>query len=265
MIICSNKERSKRSLSRPKWDDIDSSHFVTLVGVRKMTSEFGFLLRHYWTPITNLYYRLSVQQRRADRQKSFLTQTMKQSMEKCDADRCVWRQSILDSSDQKQEMIGLVPSQTEEILCEYNRSIQTFQANSIFDFTTSPVDMEKAQVQAFLRLPILCPLLPVSLGFQWYIKSKHGYLNFQLESMSVVREMTIVFIRRKGFFSLDHFFQNGNIFSHRFQVKREGLTAYALERSIILEDRVHDTIRDSAGILDGINMWTTKCLTQSSL
>jgi hypothetical protein len=265
MVICLNEERSKRALPRLEWDDIDSSHFVTLVGVRKMTSEFGFLLRHYWTPMTDLYYRLSVRQCSVDRQKLFLTQTIKQSMKKCNADRCVWRQTILDSSDRQQEMIGLVASQTEEILCEYNRSTQTFHANPIFDFTTSLVDMDKAQVQAFLGLPILCPLLPVLLGFRWYIKSKYGYLNFQLESMSVVGEMPVVFIRRKGFFSLDCFFQNDNIFSHRFQVKREGFTAYALERSVVLEDRVYDTIRDSDGTLDGIEMWTTKCLTQSSL
>jgi hypothetical protein len=174
-----------------------------------------------------------------------ITERITRSPCKCNAEAFWWRETVLaDSDDQSTDGVtegatdGLVPffpTAREKHFCIYDRSTQTFRTREITGFDSVPVSVEEARIQAFLRQPILTPLLPIPMGFQWHVPSESGYMNFQLESETTVGGMSVLFIRRHGRFPLDGF----------GIIEREGVTAYALERSTVLEDRTRDRIADS--------------------
>ncbi|MDR1965050.1 MAG: hypothetical protein LBQ50_14860 [Planctomycetaceae bacterium] len=262
MIIGQNKKRNDQLPSPGDWDTIDTNVLKPLVGFRSMTTEFGFLFRHYWMPSTDLYYRRSIHQQLRG-QESGIVQTVRKKMVKCDADRCVWRQKVIDSNTQNSNVVSFFSLSTEEYLCEYNRSKQIFQSNPILDF--EPSNRVDNRIQAFLQLSFLNPVLPVPLGFHWHIQSEKSYLDFQIESFERIGTMPVVFVRRSGKLTLPHFFQDGICHPHLFQIEREGISVYALDRSMIIEDRTHDTVRDDNNFLNGLELWTKIKLIKSCM
>lgn len=171
-----------------------------------MNRRFGVLLRHYWIPATELTY---------EQTEDGVTRSFTRTMGKCDSDVCVWRQ--------------------EGLLHIYNRSEQTYRTREILGFTEIPEDENEARNNAFLHVPVLTPLLPIPLGFQWHVASENGYMNFTLDSL---HDDTAI-ISRNG------------IFSGR---ERNGVTAIAVERSVILEDRYHDRFGDGTEIRGSLKL-----------
>jgi len=199
------------------WDAIHPDSLLNLAGVRRVTHEFGFLLRHYWMPGTELTYERVTESTRA---------RIVRRPGKCNADAIWWRETVQDSSDDSVRSV---------CFCIYDRSAQTFRTQGILDETIEPESIEDARIQAFWNQPILTPLLPIPLGFQWHVSAENGYMDFLLESETTVGDMPVLFVRRYGRFTLDG---SG-------PVEREGITAYALDRSVVLEDRTRDRLVDT--------------------
>ena len=199
---------------------IDPGILLPLVGVRRMPYRFGVLLRHYWLPATKLEYIRTENDEQV--------QQVVRQMVSCDADACIWRESVGE----------------DERLCTYNRSHQTFRAKRVLETIDFPEDDNEAKNEAFLRMPVLTPLLPIPIGFQWHVRSDNGFMEFTLDSEFVANDMKIVFIRRAGCF---------------LGRKRDGMTAIAVDRSVVLEDRYSDSFDD------GTESYSTFKLTKSTL
>jgi len=69
------------------WDAIDPSELLELVGFRKTTTEFGYLLRHYWMPDTEIRFRVVTKQHAPNGKLQTAEQIIRQIPAKCDADR----------------------------------------------------------------------------------------------------------------------------------------------------------------------------------
>lgn len=230
---------------RTDWDEIDSSRLLPLVGVRETTNEFGFLLRHYWMPSTELLFQVKTEQFLPNGSEYRSEHHIIQKMVHCDADRCVWRERIQEMNDPDEETFRFFPAVSGEHLCEYNRSKQAFSVRYPKKLKCKFHVRVPSRRYAMLRQPILTPLLPIPVGFQWHVKSDDecgGFMDFCLESAERIGDMTVLFIRRKGSFVLNDFFRWNVQYAHRYRVLREGITAYVLERSMILEDRTVDRI-----------------------
>lgn len=209
-----------------RWNRIDPASLLPLVGVRRMSRQFGFLLRHYWLPATELTYLRTTGGNEPV--------TIVRRPARCDADVCCWRETVGGST----------------VFCIYDRSEQTFRTREIHCEKSEPEEEKAARVQAFLHQPILTPLLPIPLGFQWHVATEDGdYMDLTLDSETRLGDMPVLFIRRKGRFTD----QIGT-------VQREGITAYALERSVVLEDRTRDVLVET-----GLETRTVTKLIQSRM
>ncbi len=255
MIVAKNVVALQNSLD---WDAIDPSSLLPLVGFRRTTDEFGFLLRHYWLPETELIYESTTEQRTPRLAPCVQTGRIAKRMLRCDADSCTWREKT-SPWELRNDLVRFSPDSAERI-CTYDRFHQTFVGR------TSPSEtVLDGRTQAFLRQPILAPLLPIPLGFCWHVPSKNGYMEFRLESHTLLGEMPVLYIRRKGRFFLDASFQNGITHRERFEIEREGITAYASQRCVVLEDRTRDVIiqTEPGSRLAGIEMRNTLKLVES--
>ncbi len=189
---------------------IDPATLLPLIGVRRMSRQFGFLLRHYWLPATELTFERTT----CRDSEPMVSETIVRRPARCDADVCHWRETVDDST----------------VLRIYDRSDQTLRTREITGHETRPESERDARIQAFLHVPILTPLLPIPLGFQWHVATDEGdFMDFALESVAEVGDMPVLFVRRQGRFQWDG-----------VTVERRGVTAYAPERSTILEDRTCD-------------------------
>ncbi len=211
---------------------IDTATLLPLVGVCRMSRQFGFLLRHYWMPATELTYRQTARQI-GDTEPVATDRLIVRRMARCDSDVCSWREISGDST----------------VFRIYDRSDQTLRTREITGHESRPESERDARIQAFLHVPILTPLLPIPLGFQWHVATDEGdFMDFTLESVAEVGDMPVLFVRRKGRFQLDGI----------GMVERSGITAYALERSTILEDQTCDVVA-------GLETQTVTKLVQSRL
>ena len=217
------------------WDAIDPHALLPLVGVRRMSRDFGFLLRHYWLPATELTFERTTIRKNADSEPITAHEQIVRRMARCDADVCIWRETVDDRA----------------VFCCYNRSEQTYRTKAITAYEALPESEKEARIQAFLHQPILTPLLPIPMGFQWHVATENGdYLDFTLESETTINDMSTLFIRRTGRFVLEGI----------GSVEREGVVAYALERSTVLEDRTRDVV-----VENGFEILTATKLVQSRL
>lgn len=219
------------------WDRIEPGSLLELVGDRRMSCDYGFLFRHYWMPAATLTYERESDYRFGEDRTS-LAETIVRQPGRCTADLFSWREtvrSVRGPSDGSGELDGLVrmlSGKEGEHLHIYDRSRQTFQTRGMTGKTARPESEPEARIQAMLRMPILTPLLPIPIGFRWHVEAENAHMEFVLESQENVGDMAVLFVRRRGRFSYD---PAGTI-------HREGVTAYAPVRSVVLEDRIRDRI-----------------------
>lgn len=241
------------------WDHIDPNSLLRLVNYRKMSTEFGYLLRHYWIPASQLTLQTTTCQKIPGKKSLNAVKWTEQRMAKCDADQCVWREKVRRIDHENQYMVHFSRPRVDEHICTYNRSEQTFRSHHVKQFTPLPEQEHDARNEAFLQQPLLTPLLPIPLGFTWHVRNEEGYLEWTLESVKNVGGMTVLFIRRHGEIFLDTMYLSGHACPSRYCIHRQGVTAYALERSMILEDRTYDRLEsfDSSCFADGMETWRT--------
>ena len=110
-------------------------------------------------------------------------------------------------------------------------------------------------------------MLPFPLGFSWHVRNEEGYLEYTLESTATYGEMLVLMIRRKGEFRLRHYYHYKKEYPHEYLVRREGVSAYAINRSIVLEDRTHDVYlsNDPESKNHGVETWNAHRLIKSVL
>ena len=230
------------------WNEIEPESLLHLVSVRKTTDRFGKLLRHYWLPNTVLTYELMAEQRKPDGSQTVRHQETAKRQVHCDADACTWREKVRGKGER---------------LCIYDRSEQTFRTQPIFGHVAQPENANKARTQAFLNIPILTPLLPIPSGFRWHVESDDGFLEFALESEILVGDMPVILVRRQGEFWITADNEEGKA---NVKIRREGITAYASERSVVLRDCVRDTVIEAAERrLSGTETTTRMNLVRSEL
>lgn len=238
-------KRGGTDLFPSDWDWIDTGRLPSIGGRRSTTSEFGFLLRHYWIPQSILFYEIGTVQRHPNGLPVETSQTIELEMTCCNADSCTWRQKTMTTNDWMNDTIRISPFFNEPRICTYDRSEQAYR---VFLPTYPNADMAtliEPRFYAMLQLPVLTPLLPIPLGFQWHVRrecddGKNDYVNFKLESVIRDKGATILIIRKESKFTFRNYFQYNSLKKHEFRVHRSGVTAYALERAIVLEDRTLD-------------------------
>ncbi|MGL6193797.1 MAG: hypothetical protein ACRC2T_03135, partial [Thermoguttaceae bacterium] len=240
------------------WDEIDTASLLQLVSFRKTNSRFGQLLRHYWIPATELTYKRTTTQNNGVN-----IETVTRKMTGCDADKCTWREKTESQNENTGQLIRFTTPSEKEQLCTYNRSSQTFCQQ---DVISNEQCYANGRVAAFLNVPILTPLLPIPLGFTWFVESENGYMEFTLKSQTQIGDMPVIIISRKGEITVDAYFQNGKKHKTNTKIHREGVTAYATDRFMILEDRTCDTVLETdVPMLQNLETTTVLKLKKSEL
>ncbi len=249
LALCPTKPNEKTNFM-----SIDPESLLPLVPFRRMSTDYGYLLRHYWMPSGELRYLLHRSERNGAAERHENGFRIKRSM-KFDADLFVWREKYVGDNDV--EMIRYAPCTENESLCEYDRSKQHLRMRSPLDHANTTENRN----EAYWALPILPPLLPIPLGFRWHVRHGDDTLDFMLESSIFVHDMEVLFIRRHGRFTLPGYFRDNRFIEQNIVVHREGISAYALDRSVVLEDRIRDRIDSGA---ERIELETAVKLIQSS-
>jgi hypothetical protein len=220
------------------------------------TTKFGFLLRHYWIPETVLTFRKSLQTTFENGRLELQDFEIERKLARCRSNECLWREKIYlakaSNENAKRSVI-------REMLCSYDCYEQTFiAAQPILFMPLNPRQREEARRQALSCLPFVCPPGPVPLGFSWYAQVGNDYMNYYLEDEQSIGDTSVLVIRRKGcykklipkandgqgvFFS--PFPETSDIVSNEGMtcvIEREGITLFAWNRSIVLEDRIFDRV-----------------------
>lgn len=238
-------------------------HLLPLVPVRGTSSEFGYLFRHYWIPATTLYYRETTESTGVDRSPETTRSEYRVRMKKCDSDQCIWRERPVFTDPDDVEAVRLLPLRDDEIICQYDRTKQTVWTKPVLSFVPSQRDAGAARMEALLRQPLMAPLLPIPVGFQWYVQTDDARMEFRLESVLLHNETEIAEIRRSGSFTIDRVYVGDELRHGRFTVRREGVTWVAMERSVVLEDETRDVLCCSDRLLDGTEIRTRRTLIRS--
>ena len=247
------------------WDAIDTETLLSLTNYRKTTTEFGYVFRHYWVPDTELAYQVTMSQSGPCQVGLPSERLIRMCPAQFDADHCLWREIVVRPDDNAFSRIACHPPRKSESLCLYNRSEQSFRTSEILGFDRWPDDLTEARKQAFLQIPLIAPLLPIPLGFQWHVRDEDSYLDFTLETKLSCGLMPVLIIRRRGEIRLSQYYQGAVSVQQPVLIQRQGITAYALNRSVILEDRTRDVFHSLAdpSEIDGLVIHTTKKLVRS--
>jgi len=206
-----------------QWDEIDTDSLLQLVNYRQVSTGFGYLLRHYWMPATQLTWQITTRQQLPGMKILEVTKWTEHRMLKCDADQCVWREKIRKLGSLNKYLIGFSRPRVDEYICTYNRSEQTFQSYHIHQFVPRPEQQYDARNEAFMQQPILTPLLPIPIGFTWHVRNEEGYMELTLESVKNIEGMTILFVRRKGMIVFNTLYLSGRSRSCPYRIYREDI------------------------------------------
>jgi hypothetical protein len=205
-------------------------------------TEFGFVFRHYWDPPSQLLFQQSSLVMTLTRCEGtqFLRATIQRRPVRSEANLCVWREQVTpfpadaSSSD--------VFSPGAESLCCYDCYEQAYWSRDVASSTALHADeVHESQRQALYALPFLVPPGPVPLGFQWHGRVGSNVMNYEFVSAKKIRGMTVAFIRRHGWYTLTLPQIEGNALQ-QVTTERKGLSAFALHRGVVLEDRILDCI-----------------------
>jgi len=245
-------------------DPWNAYHLETLLALNETYREntkFGFLIRHYWIPATVLTFRQSSRVTFPDGNVKRQELQIERRMARCRSNECTWREIVThivaaNPSDVDSE----TPDAMTELLCSYDRYEQTFHSAKPILFELPTVDqMLEARRQALYRLPLLVPPGPIPIGFSWYAKVGDDYMNYRLEAEESHCETSVLVIRREGRCStalVEECPATKDIADITKIIpvvkQRQGVTLFAWNRGVVLEDRYLDRIvaadDNSAGI-----------------
>jgi hypothetical protein len=244
---------AKSLITDEPWDRYDLESLLPLKEMIRETTEFGFLLRHYWIPATVLTFRQSSRTTLPDGTVQQCELQIERTMARCRSNECTWREKIRQVTPRKGDAqpFDLLIS---EKLCSYDCYDQTYVSAKPIVFALPTADEKlEARRQALYRLPMLVPPGPVPIGFTWYAKVGDDYMNFRLEAEHKIgeNETSVLVIRREGRYTmwLPEETADSGSGKERMPVvtKRQGITLFACNRGAVLEDRFLDQIVEIGG------------------
>ncbi len=153
------------------WDHYDLESLLPLKEVVQESREFGFLLRHYWIPATELRFRQSSRTTDPDGNVEWEELQIDRQMARCRSNECTWRETVRGVSSGNGSSAASDSATKSEVLCSYDCYKQTYVSAEPVRFELPVGDQaEAARRQALHRLPILVPPGPVPIGFSWHGK-----------------------------------------------------------------------------------------------
>jgi hypothetical protein len=259
------------------WDDYDLKSLLPLKEVVKEDSRFGFLLRHYWIPATELRFRQSSRVTAPDGSEDRQELQIDRQMARCRSNECTWREKVHDVAAIDGSDVGQDSALLSELLCSYDCYEQTYVSAKpiLFELPTSD-QREESRRQALHRLAILVPPGPVPIGFTWYAKVGDDYMNLSLEAEHRLKETSVLVIRREGHYTVrlgsgqsdpaghdwclasdmpQKQFPSPSGIGHEpspVVIERRGVTLFAWNRGVVLEDRIWDHVVDAGASLSSL-------------
>ena len=225
---------------------IDPSFLLHLKVIDHPDTEFGFVLRHYWNPASILSFQqcLLIKQGAHCEDSDLVRASVTRHLVRCEANCCVWREETVPVIDGSSDRYFGKTRASEERLCFYDCCEQAYWTRDVLSSETSlPKNLAKAQSQALYAIPFIVPPGPVPLGFKWHDRVGNDAMDYELVSSEMLGDMTVLFIRRHGRYTV--LIPEGDAFCS-ITTEREGLTAFALQRSVILEDRFVDRVIEAS-------------------
>lgn len=244
------------------WDSYHLESLLPLKETYRENTEFGFLLRHYWSPATILTFRQSSKTTFPGGRVEQYESKIERKMARCRSNECLWRDKIHPIA------VSATSSHSPfEVLCSYDCYEQTYvSANPIrFAPPTSEQRME-ARRQALYRLPLLCPPGPLPIGFSWHAKVDGDYMNYHLKAEVRLGETSVLIIRREGCYTT--WLPKARTIACDEEevapvvVERKGITFFAWNRGVVLEDRVMDCMIDTKEHSDLVVGTTNQAVTR---
>lgn len=249
------EEPHRTLITDEPWDQYHLESLLPLKETYRESTEFGFLLRHYWIPATQLTFRQSSRMTLPDGRTDWVELEIERKMARCRSSECLWREKIrpVVGANGKGEH-----SATSEMLCSYDCYEHAFHtAKPILFAPPTPDQKTEARRQALYRLPMLSPPGPVPIGFSWYGKVGDDYMNYRLDTEEQVGETSVLVIRREGRYAtrlqIPQEPADGETKRIPVVIERKGVTLFAWNRAVVLEDRFTDHLvqghNDLASIL----------------
>ena len=234
------------------WDAYDLESLLPLKEVFEENTEFGFLLRHYWIPATNLTFRQSMVRITSAAESTRSELLIERQMARCRSNECTWREKVFAPLSPRTGASIWESTPFRETFCSYDCYDQTYVEDEPIRFALPSNEKEKlmARQEAIARLPFLSPPGPVPVGFGWYSKAGTSHMNFCLESKEVVGETSVLAIKREGRVvvqlsldgQIDYSTKSTQEEFSTAIVERKGITLFAWSRGVVLEDRFEDRV-----------------------
>ncbi len=224
-----------RLASQP-WDHVDLDSLLTLKQPFQINRQVGILLRHYWLPATDLVFHRSEVVSVPGIDALEFESIICRSMVKCRADLVMWRDKVTTSLFADECISSLVtPSgNCGDVIYSYNRSLETLSSRKTV--SSKPPDVKHCGFACLDRLPFIHPINPVEVGATWERKVGDSVMQYMLESEAKVGETDVVIIKKTGTMVVPSDDASDACLSY----DRKGLVVFAVNRSVVLEDRTHD-------------------------
>ncbi len=235
-----NSTAHKTLINERPWGDYDLESLLPLKETYRENTEFGFLLRHYWIPATELRFRQSSLVTAADGNVERQELRIDRQMARCRSNECTWREKIRPVTETNGNGADAEAAAVmSEMLCSYDCYEQTYVSAPPILFELPASDPKKeARRQALYRLPMLVPPGPVPVGFSWYGKVGDDYMNYRLEAEQHVGETSVLVIRREGRYTTwlpEEATNSGNgQETTPVVIERQGVTLFAWNRGTVL-------------------------------
>jgi hypothetical protein len=248
----------RQLITNEPWDCYHLESLLPLKETYRETTQFGFLLRHYWIPATILTFRQSQKTTFADGRTEQCDLEIERTMARCRSNECLWREKI-------RPVIGTNGDRPilSEMLCSYDCYEQTFHSAKPILFALPTAEQKtEARRQALYHLPMLCPPGPVPIGFSWYGKVGDDYMNYRLEAEERLGETSVLVIRREGRYTMWLPESQDEQKAVPVVAQRQGITLFAWNRATVLEDRFLDSVVEANGQLASVVGRTNHAVTR---
>ncbi len=240
-----NEMPPRRRFCQGSWDDLDLGSLLGVRDVHRINTDVGYLLRHYWLPATELEYHqsslISVNGSAVE-----VESVIYRTLAKCQADMVIWRDRI-NAAMMTGEMVCPIVAASSTLGADslhcYNRSEQSLRSRiSLSRNRFEPESLENAKCKAMAMMPFLHPINPTAPKSPWEFECSKGRMRYEVVAIDRVGDTPVVIIQKEGrLFGVNAcgYHANNNPSS---VLHRQGLVVFAYNRSVVLEERVHDIV-----------------------
>lgn len=237
------------------WDEIDFAKLLQLKETRFVNVDTGYRLRHYWIPATDLTFRQTIVTTPQAGSKLRIEQILNRKLCRCRADVIVWRdrwRGFAQAGESYMPVVGAgSESNTHDAIFYYNRSERTLRVRKPLDQGAPvPQDPDEARLNAITSLPFICPVAPVFVHDSWTCEAAGGSMTYRVVGQRKIGETNAVVIERNGLFRHNTMrLVGGETCCVPLRMRRTGVTVFAFNRAVVLEDRLFDTCVESPDVM----------------